>query len=133
MRKWNKWVILACSWLLDQYQESTMFTLILSTMFVSQEKKKRCLNIKPSQLHVNTSGTYISLSSSDGAFSRLLLPHLCANCSGVSYIDCLCCICLTWLVSCSTLKLFSSVHCLCLLYPVIAVNGVLLCFIAFRG
>lgn len=35
-----------------------MFTLILSTMFVSQEKI----------LHVNTSGTYISLSSSDGAF-----------------------------------------------------------------
>lgn len=121
MRKWNKWVILACLWLLDQYQESQMFTLILSTMFVSQEKK------------LHTSGTYISLSSSDGAFSRLLLPHLCANCSGVSYIDCLCCICLTWLVSCSTLKLFSSVHCLCLLYPVIAVNGVLLCFIAFRG
>lgn len=102
MRKWNKWVILACSWLLDQYQESKMFTLILSTMFVSQEKKRRCLNRKPSQLHVNTSGTYISLrlgvislSSSDGAFSRLLLPRLCANCSGVSHIDCLCCICLT--------------------------------------
>lgn len=55
-----------------------MFTLILSTMFVSQEKK----------LHVNTSGTYISLSSSDGAFPGF--SFLCVLTAQESLISIVC-------------------------------------------